>query len=202
VQTSNIGSSDNSIGTFALYTKGSWTDYTASVNVTSADDDSIGVMFRYHDNANYYRFSWKADNTRRQLEKIRDGIVTVLAQDAVPYVPGRTYGLKITAKDSALQVHIDGQLIFSVTDSTFAGGTIALYSCYNSGSAFDNVLVQDLNAGGVLLADDYADGDLRGWTIIDEGSTDGPSEWLVSNGTLVQTKDIGSSSGYGTYALY
>jgi hypothetical protein len=222
VQTSNIGSSDNSIGTFALYTKGgstdslytqasssdslhtkgSWTDYIASVDVRSTDDDFIGLMFRYHDNGNYYRFSWKTDNARRQLEKIRDGVVTVLAQDAVPYVSGRTYGLKITAKGSALQVHIDGQLIFSVTDSTFAGGTIALYSCYNSGSAFDNVLVQDLNGGGVLLADDYADGDLRGWTIMDEGSKDGPSQWQVSNGILVQSSNIGSGSGHGTYALY
>jgi hypothetical protein len=202
VQTSNIGSSDNSIGTFALYTKGSWTDYTASVNVTSADDDLLGVMFRYQDNANYYRFSWKTDNARRQLEKIRDGVVTVLAQDAVPYVSGRTYGLKITAKGSAIQVHIDGQLIFSVTDSTFAGGTIALYSCYNSGSTFDNLLVEDLNTGSALLANDFTEGNLRGWTIMDEGSTDGPSEWLVSNGTLMQNSDIGSGSGYGTYVLY
>jgi hypothetical protein len=185
-----------------LYTKGSWTDYTAAVNIRSTDDDFIGIMFRYHDNANYYRFFWKADNSRRQLEKIRDGVVTVLAQDFQPYVVGRTYGLKIAAKGSSLQVHIDGQLIFSVADSTFAGGTIALYSCYNQGSAFDNVLVEDLNTGNILLLDDFNDGDLRGWTIMDEGSKDGPSQWQVSNGILVQSSNIGSGSGHGTYALY
>jgi hypothetical protein len=222
VQSSNIGSSDNTIGTFALYTKGgssdsllttasssdslytkeSWTDYIASVNITSADDDFIGVMFRYHDNANYYRFSWKSKNTGRQLEKIQNGVVTVIAQDSEQYVTGRTYGLKISAKGNSLQVHIDGQLVFSVTDSTFAGGTIALYSCYNSGSIFDDVLVEDLNTGNVLLRDDFNDGNLRGWTIIDEGNIDGPSQWLVSNGALVQNGNIGSNDGHGTYALY
>jgi hypothetical protein len=89
-----------------------------------------------------------------------------------------------------------------VADSTFAGGTIALYSCYNQGSAFDNVLVEDLNTGNILLLDDFNDGDLRGWTIMDEGSKDGPSQWQVSNGVLVQNSNIGSGSCLGTYALY
>ncbi|MGH7794694.1 MAG: family 16 glycoside hydrolase [Candidatus Binatia bacterium] len=202
VQTSNIGSTDNDIGTFALYTRGSWTDYTASLNLTSGDNDSIGVMFRYNDNDNYYRFSWNAQSSRRRLEKIRNGGATVLAEDSQAYAAGRTYGLKISAKGTSLQVHIDGQLIFSVTDSTFAGGTIALYSSHNTGSAFDNVLVEDLNTGSVLLWDDFNDGNPRGWTIIDEGDVDGPSQWLVSNGTLVQNSNVGSSAGYGTFALY
>jgi hypothetical protein len=59
-----------------------------------------------------------------------------------------------------------------------------------------------LNTGSALLANDFTEGNLRGWTIMDEGSTNGPSEWLVSSGTLVQNSDIGSGSGYGTYVLY
>jgi hypothetical protein len=202
VQTSNIGSIDRANGTFALYTKGSWSDYAFAVKLTSTDDDFIGVMFRYHDNANYYRFNWKTNNTGRRLEKVRDGIVTVLAHDSQQYTTGRTYGLKISAKGNSLQVHIDGQLIFSVTDSSFAGGAIGLYSCYNSGSIFDNVLVEDLNTKAVLLWDDFSDANLRGWTIMDEGNVDGPSQWLVSNGTLVQSGNIGSTTGNGTYVLY
>jgi hypothetical protein len=64
------------------------------------------------------------------------------------------------------------------------------------------VLVEDLNTGNILLLDDFNDGDLRGWTIMDEGSKDGPSQWQVSNGVLVQNSNIGSGSCLGTYALY
>ncbi|MDT8302960.1 MAG: hypothetical protein RQ760_15875, partial [Sedimentisphaerales bacterium] len=42
----------------------------------------------------------------------------------------------------SLQVSIDGSPVFSVNDSTFSSGTIALYSWGNSSSYFDDILVE------------------------------------------------------------
>ena len=200
--TSQDGGQQNPI--LVSQTPNNWVDYRVTLKIKSTDDDSIGVMFRYVDNRNYYRFSWDRERTFRQLIKRENGIFTVLAQDAVPYISGQTYQLEILAQGTLLEVRIDGTPIFSATDSTFNKGTIALYSWYNQGSVFDDVLVEDLITGTVLLWDDFNDGNSTGWTTIDEGTEYGPSVWSVKSGALVQSSNIGSNTvgKLGTFALY
>ena len=182
----------------------SWGNYRATMKIRSTDNDAIGLMFRYQDSENYYRFSWDSQGKSRRLEKRVADTFQVLAQDTVPYTTGQTYTLQTIAQGSSLKVLIDGKTIFSVTDTSIAQGAIALYSHYNAGSSFDDVLVEDLATGSVLLSDNFNDGSTRGWTFIDEGNEDGPSRWWVSNGILVQSRNIGSTTlnDLGTYALY
>lgn len=45
----------------------------------------------------------------------------------------------------------------------------------------------------ILAADSFDDGDFAGWTIVDEGTQDGPSNWQVVDGALVQTTNIMSA---------
>jgi Domain of Unknown Function (DUF1080) len=198
LQTSNID------GTFALYVARGWTDYRLTAKLQSLDNGAMGVMFRYQGSNNYYRFSWDARRALRALEKVQNGALTVLAKDTVPYVMGTTYNLEITAKGSALDVLINGLNVFSVIDSSLPKGTVALYSSYNKGSSFDEVLVQDVATGVVLLSDDFGDGAFNGWTIVDEGTDQKPSAWSIKTGTFVQTSNIGSNgtNNLGTYALY
>jgi hypothetical protein len=183
-----------------------WSDYFVSVKMRSADNDAFGVMFRYQDAQNYYRFSWFAQDKIRRLEKRVNGEFHVLAEDAMGYTAGQTYAVQITARDAALTVAVDGRTIFSVADTSLSQGTIGLYTYYNLGSYFEDVRVQDLLTGNTLLSDDFADGDYVGWTIIDEGAHEGPSLWSVANGALAQTSNLGSPGGdngrFGTYALY
>jgi hypothetical protein len=205
VQSKNIGSkSTGQFGTYALYTKGSWTDYWVTLKMRSSDSNSIGAMFRYVDNKNYYRFSWNVQEGLRRLEKIQNGVPTVLAKDSVRHVVGRTYQLEVLVQGSMLHVLIDSAQVFSVRDSSFNGGTIALYSGYNQGSLFDDVVVQDLATEAVLLSENFNDRDFTGWTIIDEGTEEGLSAWSATSGALVQNRDIGSrtTGPFGTYALY
>ncbi|NIO17010.1 MAG: hypothetical protein GTN70_08430, partial [Deltaproteobacteria bacterium] len=130
-------------GTYAYWQAGSgWTDYTATVTMKSTDNDGIGVMFRYQDENNYYRFIWDSQRSSRALVKAENGVFSILAEDFVPYVPGKSYQVKISAQGSSLQVSIDGSPVFSVNDSTFSSGTIALYSWGNAGSYFDDITVE------------------------------------------------------------
>lgn len=206
VQSSNIGSADpGRRGTYALYTRGSWKDYRVTLKLRSTDNDRLGVIFRFQDPGNYYRFSWNQGTPGRRLIKRDKGIQTIIAEDAVPYVTGQTYQIEIVAQGSTLKVNIDGQAVFAASDQSFPTGTVALYSSYNQGSVFDDVLVEDLAKKSVLLWDDFNNGKLSGWTVIDDKRTDsGPSAWSVINGELLQTSNIGSdSTGHpGTFLLY
>jgi hypothetical protein len=182
----------------------SWIDYAVSMKIRSDDNDGIGVLFRYQDENNYYRFSWFAEGKIRRLEKRINGAFHLLAKDNSAYTAGKSYNLQISMSGPAIKVAIDGKVVFSVKDSSLAHGTIGLYSFYNRGSHFDDVLVQDLT-GNTLVADDFNDGDSIGWTMIDEGNDAGPSKWSVLNGVLAQMSDIGSSvqnGKLGTVALY
>jgi hypothetical protein len=161
-------------------------------------------MFRYQNQDNYYRFLWYKEKNLRRLEKRINGRFYTLSEDVVPYNQGQTYELEITAKTNILRVRIDGSEIFYDTDSILTWGTVALYTCYNSGNYFDDVHVQDLN-GVTLLKEDFNDGNANRWVIVDEGLSDGPSLWGIASGTLVQSSNIGSSLGndsLGTYLLY
>jgi Domain of Unknown Function (DUF1080) len=178
-----------------------WSDYQVRLSVRSNDNDWFGVMFRYQNHDNYYRFSWSAEDRERRLEKRVDGMFHLLARDTATYSAGRSYALQITARGSSLVVAIDGRTIFSVPDNTFRRGTMALYSNSNSGTYFDNIHVQDLQSGNTLASDDFSDGNHIGWTIIDEGTTGGPSRWAVRDGALAQSSNI-AGSALGTYALY
>lgn len=183
-----------------------WSDYVVNLKMRSSDNDALGVLFRYQDKDNYYRFSWFAEGKTRRLEKRVDGVFHLLAEDAAVYNTGQTYSVQITAKGSSLSVAIDGQPVLSATDDSLASGTIALYSYYNAGSYFEDVQVQDLLSGSTLLAEDFNDVDHAGWTMIDEGNHNAPSAWSVADGALAETSNIGFMGGdngrRGTYALY
>jgi Domain of Unknown Function (DUF1080) len=206
VQSSNIGSANaGGAGSYALFTRGSWQDYRVALKMRSADNDPIGVIFRFQDSDNYYRFSWDRETAGRRLVKQEKGVFKVIAKDSVPYIPGRNYQVEVIAQGSSLKVNVDGKLAFSVTDQSFKTGTIALYSSHNKGSVFDDVLVEELPTKAVLLRDNFNDGNFTAWSVFDDAGTSwGPSAWSVVKGELVQNTNIGSNApgNVGTFILY
>jgi hypothetical protein len=148
VQSSNTtdgqGESLPARGTYAWCSEGTdWYDYDVTLSMKSDNGGSIGVMFRYQDPNNYYRFSWNKQYSYRRLIKRVDGNVTLLAVDSVPYVEDTVvYDVEIAAYGDILQVFIDDELVFSVEDDSISLGSIALYSCGNIGSHFDDVEVK------------------------------------------------------------
>ncbi len=146
VQSSSINDSGGqglpALGTYAWYCAGaSWINYRTKLTMSSDDDGAIGLMFRYKDNDNYYRFSWNKKHSYRRLVKRVNGVVSLLAGDSMPYVTGQDYQIEVIAQGNVLQVWIDGTLVFSVTDDNLSSGSIALYSWDNAGSNFDNIVV-------------------------------------------------------------
>jgi hypothetical protein len=174
------------------------------MKMKSEDNGTIGVMFRYFDNDNYYRLTWNSTSSVRRLEKKQGGKFQVLSADAIPYARNQVYLVEILAKGTTLQVHIDGKTVFSDRDTGIKSGTIGLYSWLNQGSIFDEILVEDLKTGQTLLFDDFRDGNLAGWTLFDEAESGERSAWMVTNGMATQSSNVGSrtSGNPGSFALY
>ena len=180
-----------------------WTDYLFAVDIISDNDDGIGVMFRFQDAQNYYRFSWNRQETTRRLEKLVNGVFTILFEDDVPYVQGQTYQLSVRVQGSQIEVRIDDTLICAVSDPALAFGSIALYTWRNAGSHFENVSVVD-GLGTVLLSEQFQDNNLNGWEVVDEGLIESPSSWSVNAGRLTQNSNIytEADNNPGTYAVW
>ena len=148
IQSANIGTpgpTTSKLGTYAQFDAGVlWTDYRLTLTMKSTDNDALGVMFRVQGANDYYRFSWDAQGNYRRVVKNVGGVFTLLAEDSVNYVTGQSYQVEITVQGSAIEVRIDGGVVFSGNDSEFSSGTIALYSWSNNGSQFDDVVVESL----------------------------------------------------------
>jgi Ca2+-binding RTX toxin-like protein len=68
----------------------------------------------------------------------------------------------------------------------------------------DTVTVDVAAEAAILVDDDFEDGDFDGWTVVDEGTIDGPSAWSVEDGALVQASNIRSTqqgTGFEAYSV-
>jgi hypothetical protein len=159
-QTSNVwGGANNGVelskpGTLALLTLAagvgptgmmpgseSWTDYQVSVTLRSDDDDAIGLVFRYADDDNWYRFSMDSERSYRRLVRCQAGVVSEIWSDTVAYAVGREYVVTIEANGDSLVGYLNGELVFAVRDGALTEGTIGLYCWGNTGARFGSVRV-------------------------------------------------------------
>lgn len=153
IQTSNIWSppadrgSLPKPGTYLWYRPGlAWTDYQIHTTLRSDDDDTLGIMFRYKDSDNYYRFSWDQERNSRRLIKKVNGQFTLLAEESVRYERGQDYAVDLFVYGSTLDIRVNGQPLFDhvVTDSDLTVGSVGLYSWFNKGTIFEGITVSEL----------------------------------------------------------
>ncbi|MCP5004250.1 MAG: response regulator [Planctomycetes bacterium] len=146
---SNLDSNLSRLGAYVWYHEGlSWTNYRMSVSIMSQDDDALGIMVRYQNPENYYRFSLDREGGVRRLVKRENGVFQLLAEEATSYVSAQWYDIEILVQDDTVTIKDlrSGKVIFHVVDSgtTLITGSIALYGWANNGSFFDNVQVEAL----------------------------------------------------------
>jgi hypothetical protein len=122
-----------------------WSDYRLTVTVRTADDDGgIGVVFRYRDADNYYRYSMNRQRNFRRLVSVSGGTFTLLAEDEIAYELNRDYLTTVEVSGPSIRVYEDGTKVFEVTDDTIAQGSIGLYTYAYPGVHFSDIRVDDL----------------------------------------------------------
>ena len=139
------------LGTYAILQAGKGlSDYRFSVDVTpqvgaevdqNIQGNDIGVMFRYLDDDNYYRFSINSNKGFSRLEKKSGGIFTTLAKDARGYHVGELRNIVIELVGPVINVFLDGDALFGAFDQDIINGSVGLY-CQDR-TTFDNVLISD-----------------------------------------------------------
>ncbi|SHH05541.1 protein of unknown function [Jatrophihabitans endophyticus] len=116
-----------------------WRDYDFSVSAHTADDDAFGVVFRYTDRNNYYRFSMDRERKYRRLVAKVGGRYRTLAQSrVVGYRPGRSYRIRVVAVGADLTVLLDGATVARAHDATLPAGRFGLYT-WGAPTTFDSV---------------------------------------------------------------
>ena len=143
VQTSNIGDNDGTrsglpkLGTLAIAGP-AVADQEVRVRLRSSDDDAFGVVFRYQDPQNYYRFSIDAERQYRRLTRCLQGQWAVLWEDVGDYLPDCWHELAVAAEGDRLRVTWNGLVLCEVHDQTLAAGRAGLYCWANTGARFDD----------------------------------------------------------------
>ena len=178
-------------GTLVIGGSPNWRDIQISVGMHSDAGEAIGIVFRYQDADNHYRFAMDANAGYRRLVKKAGGVVSVLWQDGVAFAPAQTHEVTLRAVGSRLSGSMDGATLFAVDDGDLGRGQVGLYCSANPGARFERILVADAGRSVGL------------WRVRDEGTMAGPSVWRSSDGALLQLSGVqgGAAPAYpGTTA--
>jgi tetratricopeptide (TPR) repeat protein len=120
-----------------------------AVNVTTTDDDGIGVVFRWQDVDNFYYFIMDSQRNHRRIGKKVGGVFQDLATAAVDltkgYTVGTTYALRVRASGANLSAYLNDELILSGQDASLPDvGRVGLYCWGNQGASFDNLRIIEI----------------------------------------------------------
>lgn len=143
VHTSNIGGKKR-LGSQIVAGNPEWRDYTVRSELVSTDDDYLGILFRYRDQNNYYRFFLSGQNGQIFLEKRLDGKVKRLGFVEEPLDYCKMTMTAAVHRDT-LRVYLNDREYFSVIDSSHPTGKVGLMTCYNEGAYFDNIVVSEFH---------------------------------------------------------
>ena len=137
-------------GTYQLGGEADWQDVAISCTLRSLQDGAIGLMFRYRDKDNYYRFSMDRASRYRRLVKLQNGRAALLHQEDDGFELGRPYEVEVRAISRTgggveIQVTVDGRPWPLIVDDTspIYRGRIGLYCWRNPGARFSAVRVLD-----------------------------------------------------------
>lgn len=148
-----------------------WTDYDYSFDTIPYQTGhggqyaQAGWFFRAQDLSNTY--AWiignypYPGNGGGSLTKVRyvGGKITWIQTVKLPFpiVAGQQYSVRTSVRGDTFTTYVDGQLVDTTTDSTFASGRVGLREDTGESARFSNVRVTAPD-GTVLFADDFRNG--------------------------------------------
>src|SRR5262249_32617325 len=114
------------------------------------------------------------------------------------------YKIEVIAFAERLIGYFDGEMIFNVADNSVPTGQVGFYTWADDGAVFESLSVDSVDIQTVLWQPTFAN--LDDITVIDDaGAINGPSQWKVYGGSLVQTSSISvpDSTAWqpGSYAI-
>ncbi len=172
--------SGGAINNHLVYTGDSWDDFTFDVTLYQGDDDTIGLVFRFQDNSNFYLLLFpggdeypsvgtggsSSSGSGTRLYSVVAGSATLVASSTTSLTRYYSVDVQIVANGSDIDVYVDNnrngvfassEHLIDTTSTTLTTGEVGLY-CYNNGKGnggcyFDDVLVTLPNADTDTIPD-------------------------------------------------
>ncbi len=159
-QGSNVCIKSEPVDNIVVNGSSDWKDYVFETRMRNLDDDTMGVVFRYKNTANYYAV-WFSHHTAPSPEQSCDGgfkgarlvsiaaaqgagKATVVANSPVTYEQGKEHLIRVRVAGSSIQVYFDvnadgviagpDEFLFNALDTTHSAGGIGLFA-YQNGSS-------------------------------------------------------------------
>ncbi|GDX81801.1 hypothetical protein LBMAG42_36120 [Deltaproteobacteria bacterium] len=175
--------SGGAVDNHLVYTGDSWDDSTFYATLYQADDDTIGLVFRYTDASNFYLLFFPGGNfgpntgtgaityplSGTMLYKVVAGSATLVAKSSTSLTLRSSVDVMIVTSGTNIDAYVDndlsgtysaGEHLIDTTDSAFSAGEIGLY-CLNDGERaagcyFDDVIVTqpDADSDGITDSED------------------------------------------------
>jgi hypothetical protein len=114
-------------------------DFVLDVDATQVagpDDNSYGVIFRYQDDRNFYRFDISGDGYFAVFKR-KDGVWSKLqdyAESAAVKQDNATNHLQVIAKGNQFTLNVNGETVKTFSDKDFPNGNLGV----TAGTLFDN----------------------------------------------------------------
>ena len=139
---------NNFLGTKIVAGDVNWGDYSIAARMLNRDNDGIGILFRYQNPDNYYRFMLLGDPLHAgpfcRLDKRVDGEFVILAEkyDFDTPEPSKPFSIGIDVRGDSIATLVAGKRIFRVQDKTFARGKIGFFCFENEDLCIDEIQVK------------------------------------------------------------
>lgn len=148
------------IGSFVIYDKAEWIDFILEVEVVANDNDGMGLVWRWKDMFNHYRYMTMVDpgnspagrrGPYRILERrlgTQEGaklpFYKTLAENKDAYEQGVSQKWKLEAIGDTFKFYVDNKLTLEAKDPTYEKGKIGFIVYAQSGVFFDNLSITDM----------------------------------------------------------
>jgi len=136
-----------------------WGDFRLETTLT-VTRDALGVLFRADGGGNGYLWQL-VQGSRLRMNTVADGVVTPLAEIPVDHVIppdqllNHPHQLVIEADGRTLRTTLDGSMVDTRTDATFASGEVGVRAVAAERGTMDELRVRGLD-GETLFAEDFS----------------------------------------------
>ena len=157
------------LGTYAVRTGGDdWRNVRVTARIRTTAPGAVGIVFRFQDVRNHYRFAFDGARRVRELTKRVNGVTSRLFSQPFAFVVGQFYDVVVEAVAGRIRVSVNGTSIAEVFDADLVRGRAGLYTCDRPLPRIDRIVVEHLTRM------------LGPWTIWDHGNVQAASHWQIA----------------------